>query len=90
MFLKWDMTRPLKENYMPLYEYKCKNCSEVSEHYQSGDDKKEIACNGCGSTRLERITYSSFSVGSSSILTEPRCDMGPACGSCCSDCRIKG
>jgi len=46
---------------MPIYEYKCMDCGEVSEVLTGmGSRDKAAACNHCGSDHLERILSASF------------------------------
>lgn len=43
---------------MPMFEYRCKDCSHVFEKYRPAcgeKEEKESACPGCGGTRIERI-----------------------------------
>ncbi len=55
---------------MPLFEYICKSCGEISELLVTGSRKP--ACPNCGSKKLEK-QLSSFSakVASSSFSTPP-------------------
>ncbi|MEW6034329.1 MAG: zinc ribbon domain-containing protein [Chloroflexota bacterium] len=41
---------------MPIYEFKCQRCGNVSEFLLSGpSDGKKLACPDCGSQNLERL-----------------------------------
>lgn len=40
---------------MPTYEYKCKNCSHLFEHFQSMKDAPLRKCPECGKNALERL-----------------------------------
>jgi putative FmdB family regulatory protein len=40
---------------MPTYDYKCKNCSHVFEHFQSMKDAPLRKCPKCGKIALERL-----------------------------------
>ncbi len=38
---------------MPIYEYKCKNCDDVFEEFQSmGASSESVKCPKCGSTNV--------------------------------------
>lgn len=64
---------------MLIYEYKCKNCGEISEFLVGIGKKEELTCKKCGGKNLERI-LSTFGVrvGSSStdISSCPTCSTG--------------
>ena len=64
---------------MALYEYKCKDCGEISEILVFSSDEKPV-CKKCGSKNLEKL-MSSFAVstGSPSGSSFPSCPSG-TCG----------
>ena len=71
---------------MPIYEYKCKGCGEISEVFVQKQDTL-VECPHCGSEEMEKLFSSSFMIrmGSSSpgrtcCGREERCDSPP-----CSD-----
>jgi putative FmdB family regulatory protein len=83
---------------MPIYEYKCIKCGEVSEFLKGvGAHTDELLCNNCGSDKLEKLISASSiitdgrSCGSNQGLTccgrEERCDKPPcgSGGSCCNE-----
>lgn len=49
---------------MPIYEFKCLKCGELSEMlFKSSDEQIEIKCSSCGSVNLERvISTTNFSI----------------------------
>lgn len=51
---------------MPIYEFKCLNCNEVTEFiFTSANEEKEIKCGVCGGSDLEKImSASNFSMSS--------------------------
>ena len=53
---------------MPIYEFKCLGCNEVTEILFTGDmDKKEIKCSHCGGEEMERvISCTNYSMGRAS------------------------
>lgn len=69
---------------MPIYEYKCLDCGEVSEIFLRSPDCESVRCPNCGSKNLERLLSASYAIRmSSSVLgrtccgrTE-RCEMPP-------------
>ena len=43
---------------MPIYQYKCQQCGEVSEFLvPSSSDSKTLACPGCGTHNLEKLIF---------------------------------
>jgi putative FmdB family regulatory protein len=41
---------------MPIYEYRCRSCGEISEIFQGiGEKDDPIRCSNCNSTDLEKI-----------------------------------
>jgi putative FmdB family regulatory protein len=69
---------------MPIYEYKCSNCGEVSEIFTNiGGHSDPLACKSCGSTNLEKM-LSAASIGTadssqSSCSSKEKC-YTPSCG----------
>ncbi|MCP4601295.1 MAG: zinc ribbon domain-containing protein [Proteobacteria bacterium] len=50
---------------MPMYEYQCSKCEKrFEELITSSEDEAEIACSGCGSTKVFRV-LSAFAKGRS-------------------------
>ncbi len=45
---------------MPLYEYQCQECGEVTEVLVSGSGKPDVTCEKCGSKKVDR-KFSTFS-----------------------------
>lgn len=60
---------------MPLFEYRCRDCNQVSEVLVRGAEQP--VCAHCGSRRLDKQL---------SAFAAPRGGAGPepACASCCS------
>ncbi len=74
---------------MPIYDYRCRECGEVTEIFQKGSEPEEpIVCSNCGSKRLERllsvpaaiVMADSSTKGRTCCGREERCDTPP-----CSD-----
>ncbi|MBD3288189.1 zinc ribbon domain-containing protein [candidate division KSB1 bacterium] len=62
---------------MPIYEYKCQNCGEKFEEFQSvGSGNEDVACPNCGTPRPERL----FSAFSSSGTSERAAGSSGSCG----------
>ena len=84
---------------MPIYEYNCKKCGNVSE-FLSGvsADEPEIVCSFCGSTELEKkFSVANFAVadarsgarsGARSRADAPPCGAAP--GETCGHCQYTG
>jgi len=75
---------------MPIYEYRCLGCGQVSEIFQGMGDKDDpLKCKHCGNEHLEKIlSPSSFSVRSQGgVNSDLRCcDRGVSCDTpkrCC-------
>jgi len=64
---------------MPLYEYRCRGCTERFEVLQrlgaSGDD---VLCPRCGEEKPERV-LSTFAAGGAREASSSACDAGAAC-----------
>ena len=46
---------------MPLFEYRCRECGNVTEFLEKADAKTEHQCEQCGSMKTEKI-LSAFAV----------------------------
>jgi putative FmdB family regulatory protein len=57
---------------MPIYDYRCRQCGEVSEVFLRGRDAERARCPNCGSETLERLP-SAFSVVSSGAAVATTC-----------------
>lgn len=76
---------------MPIYEYSCKDCSNISEFIvKAGEIGQTLSCKKCGGLNLQKIlSVSNIATtvsGSACGTCEGRqegCDQ-PACGSPCS------
>ena len=64
---------------MPIYEYRCEKCGEVTEHLALGKAEKPV-CKGCGSDDLVKL-MSAANVGASSPSFSPPATAGGCCGS---------
>jgi putative FmdB family regulatory protein len=71
---------------MPIYEYKCSDCGEVSEVLSGmGSRDEPPACKHCGSDHVERILSASFIAvkggmskgGATCCGRDERCDTPP-------------
>lgn len=61
---------------MPLYDYECRDCGEISERFLHGvGNAKAIVCPACGSERMVKL----FS-GSYLVQTETRAPGRTCCG----------
>jgi putative FmdB family regulatory protein len=77
---------------MPIYEYKCKNCGEISEFLIHGHEgEQKLTCSSCGSVDLEKklsvpaMVRTEHSSGGTCCGRENRCDTPPCSsgGRCC-------
>ena len=61
---------------MPIYTYICKDCNKKFDMLVGVTlEKKELKCEKCNSTNIQRI-LSSFSVGGSNSSKSPSCPTG--------------
>jgi len=65
---------------MPIFEYKCLKCGQVSEFLVKAGSKKKQKCTKCGSSETEKM-FLSFSVGLRHDGTDSKC-MGCADNGC--------
>jgi len=61
---------------MPIYEYRCGECGEVSEVLVFGTEEA-AACRVCGSSDLTKLMSAHNTTSSAPSVP------APACGSCC-------
>lgn len=71
---------------MPIYEFRCMECSELFEKlFKSSDDKVDIVCPTCKSTAFERVISRSSHImgaarsGSKTRVTSKSCGSGSGC-----------
>lgn len=60
---------------MPIFDYKCQECGEVSEIFVNQADNKSIICPICGSEKMERLISASYL-----LQTETRAPGRTCCG----------
>ncbi|MFO8113478.1 MAG: zinc ribbon domain-containing protein [Desulfosalsimonadaceae bacterium] len=65
---------------MPLYEYKCVSCGEVSEILVRGGKNEDVACHRCGGRELEKIFSAHSSMSGSRKNTLPGASDTGCCG----------
>ncbi len=73
---------------MPIYEYRCESCGNVSEYLLGFGDDEQVTCRQCGSRDMSRIlSASSFSFqspgrmpGKTCCGREERCETPPCSG----------
>lgn len=58
---------------MPIYEYKCLDCGEVSEIFLRSLNSESIECPICGSKNLERLLSASYAIRMSSSVPGRTC-----------------
>lgn len=76
---------------MPIYDYECQDCGQVSEVFLRSADSENTICPGCGGKNLKRLISASYVIGKASSepgatccgRTErceaPPCSVGGAC-----------
>ena len=58
---------------MPIFEYKCARCGQVTEFLESAGAKVKHLCEKCKSSRMEKM-FSSFAVGVKQDGSDSKCD----------------
>ncbi len=76
---------------MPIYDYKCGECGQVSEMFIRSRDSDDIKCPSCGSNNLERLISASYMIrmntsmpgttccGRTERCETPPCSVGDTC-----------
>jgi putative FmdB family regulatory protein len=72
---------------MPIYEYECEDCGDVSEILVRGELNHAIQCPRCGGDNLKKLITASYAIrmnGMSDTSTtccgrDERCDSGESC-----------
>jgi putative FmdB family regulatory protein len=77
---------------MPIYDYKCQDCGEISEIFLHGlDNAQSITCPACGSEMVGKLFPTSYMLqletrapgrtccGKSERCETPPCSTGDAC-----------
>ena len=69
---------------MPVYDFKCRDCGEVSEILIRGGDRQTVRCANCGGESLEKLISSSYMIkmdaptaGATCCGRAERCDTPP-------------
>ena len=77
---------------MPIYEFRCLDCDEITEVlFTSSDDSREIRCGACGGSDLHRvISTSNFTMGSSSERPTAKANSKTCATGSCSTLEIPG
>jgi len=60
---------------MPLFEYRCKDCGQVTEVLERPGSPKSHRCPKCGSARM-RKQLSAFGVGKTHAASSAACPTG--------------
>jgi len=65
---------------MPLYEYRCKKCGQISEFLEEAGSRKKHVCQKCGSQAVEKV----FSVFSARVSSSSSSGISSSCptGTC--------
>ena len=76
---------------MPIYDYECQECGQVSEVFLRGPDSDDIKCPHCGSENLKRLISASYMIrtgvpapdntccGRTERCETPPCSTGDVC-----------
>ncbi len=57
---------------MPIYEYRCRDCGEITEALVPMSGKANVTCKKCGSRKVER-KFSTFATGGSGARDSAAC-----------------
>jgi len=68
---------------MPVYEYKCNHCGEVSEVFLKTLSPKDVHCDHCGSEKVEKMFSipAAVKIAGTSPLGTTCCGREERCGS---------
>ena len=71
---------------MPIYEYKCQDCGQLTEKLVRTDNDIPRRCPACNGDNLKK-KFSTFSAAVTSTTSAPACADTGTCptGSCCQD-----
>jgi putative FmdB family regulatory protein len=47
---------------MPIYEYRCLQCGEISEMFLHGPERQNVQCPVCGSYKLDKLLSASYTL----------------------------
>jgi putative FmdB family regulatory protein len=73
-----------KESFMPLYEYRCRDCGDRFEVLQRlGEGPEALSCRGCGVGSLEKQFSTFATAGSPSVADGGRGAVDCGAGACC-------
>jgi putative FmdB family regulatory protein len=65
---------------MPIYEYRCLDCGNISEIFHHSIDSQNIQCPACGSCRLDKLLSTPYTLRShASIPGTTCCGKGERC-----------
>lgn len=67
---------------MPNYDLRCKKCGHVFNKNLSFSERKEAACDACGSKQLEQVYKCCNTLGVKGGATKSSCAKQGGCGSC--------
>lgn len=66
---------------MPIFEYRCKECSTRFEELEIGHRREEPHCPGCSSEAVEKV-YSTFAAQGGKANGESFSESPGMCGAC--------
>ena len=68
---------------MPIYEYQCKKCGQVTEVFEGAGAKGKHVCPKCESKQMEKL-FSAFAVGKNAGSSGSSCSTGTCPTGTCS------
>ena len=60
---------------MPIFEYECKKCGQVTEVLENANGNGKHECRKCGSKRMEKL-FSSFAARNGTSSSSSSCSTG--------------
>lgn len=63
---------------MPIYEYRCTDCEQIFEEWQTDYKERELICPVCGSKARRLISNTSFVLKGSGWYTTDYCRPSPS------------
>ena len=58
---------------MPIYEFRCRDCSKISEILFRGADGQSVRCPDCGGENLEKLISASYMIRMEALAQSTTC-----------------
>ena len=58
---------------MPIYDYKCQDCGEISEIFLHSLNSQDVQCQACGSYKLDKLLSASYTLKTDASIPGTTC-----------------